>query len=978
MARSDGARADGLTAAQILAYLDSRPAPPRPPGHVRAYREAAAVLASVTDLDSLRPAGPAPAGKAAELLEPDLVRATGSAFAGSVMLRPEVRADAIRGLVAGGRVAEALGANPEQQRGLLQDQLRRYLGGRADPLASQSSLPELEATLQVAVWLAGVVDGVPSVAEVESRAGYLRLLAPFEALAGDDVFRGRQRELDRLRRYIGVIAPRSALERVRGHITRWAEPDEQPAISISGIGGAGKSSLVARFMLEHTRLPQEERLPFGYLDFARVSLDVGDPVGLSRELLRQLDLQFPGLRLADGFAFLRDWRPEPAAPASAEIAERAGKAASVLGDILGVLGSRLGPRPYVIVLDTFEEVQYRGEERAYPLWEQLGRLQGRWPFLRVVVAGRAPVGSLSLAGRDPRQIVLGDLDDDAAAAFLSTQGITDPLTQEDFIAAFGRLPLSLKLAAALAARTPGGAAALVGPEADGVSLAAASDEVTQARLYGRILDHLTDDRVRRLAHPGLTLRRINPEIILHVLNEPCDLLIDTIEEAAALFGELLRETSLVSVDSTDGDLVHRPDLRRVMLRALHASAPAQTAEIHRRAAQWYAGQPGARAAAEWVYHQLHLAGDQGQRPGAAGAEGLALPPEVLRTIREQLRTAREVRAAIEVALDEFPVQTQLWLAVQGFKVPPEVAEQASRDQAHAAAAAQVEDLLPYGESAELQAESVFRSAYQGLGGTGPGFRSIARSVLGRADRGASPVFRAGARVAAQRGDNALAQSLIEEGLERAVRDGAAALTLGLLEERAWLWRRRPAADQAEGLALLAEHAGRASDTAALLQHLAQSVSLDPPGPAQGPARERLVELHHLLRTATAQDLWDVLPALREPVEHALLTWDLARREQGPGGDAGGQPRLLAAPLQELAGGSKFLPGPFTGAAFLDRRSQEALNRLQNVYPIVLDSPGGRAVEQEFLTAFLGLCEAWPYRILYVSPPGGRAGEQLTL
>ena len=52
---------------------------------------------------------------------------------------------------------------------------------------------------RVSVWLAGIVDGVPAASEVQARAEYVRLLAPFEALAGDAVFRGRRRELNRLR-----------------------------------------------------------------------------------------------------------------------------------------------------------------------------------------------------------------------------------------------------------------------------------------------------------------------------------------------------------------------------------------------------------------------------------------------------------------------------------------------------------------------------------------------------------------------------------------------------------------------------------------------------------------------------------------------------------------------------------------------------------------------------------------------------------
>ena len=75
---------------------------------------------------------------------------------------------------------------------------------------------------------------------------------------------------------------------------------------------------------------------------------------------------------------------------------------------------------------------------------------------------------------------------------------------------------------------------------------------------------------------------------------------------------------------------------------------------------------------------------------------------------------REVRASIQAAIDEFPVETQLWLATRGLKVPHEVRGQASRDQEHAAAAAQIEDLLPYGESAVGEAERRFRGGLCGL------------------------------------------------------------------------------------------------------------------------------------------------------------------------------------------------------------------------------------------------------------------------
>lgn len=958
-------RPDDLTAEEIRAYLDSQDrGAERSPAHVLAYREAAAVLVAVKDPDRLRPLGSAPAGAAAEFLGRDLIPATGTAFNGQVMLAPEVRAETIRSLSDSGRIEAALAANPAERDSQLQTHFERYLKGDAPPLADQS-LSELDATLQVAVWLSGVVEGVPPVQTVEAMAGYQRLLAPLEILAGDAVFRGRRRELEQLRSYVGVRRPESKIEQMSLTEAGWAEPERQPAISIAGIGGAGKSSLVVRLILEHSRadlLRETERIPFGYLDFARASLDVGDPVGLSLELLRQLDLQFPALRLSREFSTLiRSWKSRGTGGSQQEASQQAGQAGVVLADMLGVLGNRLGPRPYVVVLDTFEEVQYRGEERAFPLWGVLSDLQDRWPFLRVVVAGRAPVDSLRLADRPPLQIELGDLDDEAADAFLRAQGIAHRRVRQELISTFGRLPLTLKLISSLASRTEGGAAALTGPR-HGFSLVSASDEVIQAELYGRFLDHIADERVRRLAHPGLTLRRINPNLILDVLNEPCGLLIGTIEEATALFEELRRESSLVSVDSDDGDLVHRPDLRRVMLKMVLNGAPMVATEIHQRAATWYERRNGRRDRAEYCYHRLHLGNSADLTNSLFTTTALG---------------DQEVRASIQAAIDEFPVEAQRWLAARGFKVPDQILDQASRNELHAAVTAQIEDLLAYGESSAAEAERVFASVYKSLHEGGLPASSIARSTGGRTARSASPVFRAGARIAAQRGDTDQALSLIEEGLERAAQDGVPELTLGLLKERAWLNRDLPADQQEEGFARLAEHARRHQDLSGRIQHQAQSVRLAPFRIDSFRIMQSLAELHELLGQATPRDVWDLVPALRGPVSLALTVQQKPWSGYGPGPETDTSPLLLAAPLRACVGHEL---SPFRNAVFPDRRCQAALDNLLGVadLPRVVGGPERTHRSKVFLDLFLLLCDSWPYQILYVAPPIGRRGKRLAV
>lgn len=891
---------EGLSAAEVLAYLDRAAAGRTPARHdamtwsaeALGYREAAAVLVAIENPGELRAVGPSGAsGAAAELLGSELVPATGRKLSGQVMLAPDVRAEVIGKLVQERRVEEALAANPAERGSALQKHLERYLHGDASPLERQS-LEELESTRQVVLWLSGGLPGLPTQAEVDARAALLRLLAPLETIAGDAVFRGRARELDELRGYIGVLPPERMLARVRG-LFRWARPRRQPAVSISGPGGVGKSALVARFMIEHTRLSEDARVPFGYLDFERDDLDVGDPLALCVELLRQLDLQFPG---DDRFADLRgrgrrSWDERDRITPD----QKLGVARSLLADVLQRIDTQLGPRPYVVVLDTFEIVQYRGEARAIPLWDMLRELQTTAPFLRVVVAGRAPVESLRLGERPTNTIALDALDAESAAAFLRTQGISDSAVCARIVEIFGRMPLSLKLAASLAAREPGGAGALLDA---GRSLVRMSDDVLQSVLFDRILNHVADERVRRVAHPGLVLRRINPKVILEVLNEPCALALANLAEARALFTEVERETSLVSVDNADGDLVHRSDLRRIMLRMLTTSAPAQIGDIRRRAVRFYSGDSGRRARAEEFYHRLHL----GEK------------------VDSRSLLSSEVRASIQAGVEEFPLPVQLHLAGIGFDVPDHVRAHASQAVHEEGLAARIEELLSYGPSGEADAEELYEHAR--VGGLRP----------------ASALHRSGARIAAQRGDNDAAAARLAQGFEEATRGAQAIETLRLLQEQVWLDRRQPSADQADGLARLEERARRYRDISALVQCRAQLFGI---------GRPDLGPLTDLLKQAEPQHVWDLVPALAPVVDRARQWGDRPLLE------------LLQMHVQE---------DPFPSVVFPDRKAQAALD------DVLLGA--GEVGPIPFAEWFLQLCDAWPYRILFVQPPFGRRGEHL--
>jgi hypothetical protein len=896
------ARLAQWSADQVLALMDrgdeESTAHKASPQLLRGYREAAAVLAAIAEPHRLRPVGqPWNPGEATDILCDDLILSTASKFPGWVMLAPDVRRMTLKDLVASGRIEQALAANPQERTGPLQKQLEHYLHRDPTPL-EQQSLEQLDETHQVVLWLGDVVEGLPTADQVQARAAYLRLLAPFESIAGDEIFRGRRSELDQLRSYIGVVKPTTLKRKLQDFATQWIRPERRPALSISGPGGVGKSALVARFMLEHTRLAEEDRVPFAYLDFDRPDLDVGDPVGLCAELVRQLDIQFAG-RFGGLLSFVEQFRTGDLDSPDNELT----RARSILADLLGMIESQLGPRPYVVVLDTFEEVQYRGEARAHPLWELLTALQTSSPFLRVVLSGRAPVQSLRLADRDPYHLVVSDLDSEAAAAFLRAQGISDSALAQQLVRTFGGVPLTLKLVASLVVKNQEELSALRPLGRRGTLLRSVTDEVIQGQLYDRILDHIRNDQVRRLAHPGLVLRRISPEVILNVLNDPCELGLTTIDEAGELFKELQRETSLVSLDPADESLVHRADLRRMMLKLLIATEPGRVASIRRAAVAWYAGQTGRRAKAEELYHRLYL-GEQVEE--ADFADG-------------------EIRSSIQASVVELPVDAQLQLVSFGFHVDEKILNQATEEQHDAFQAAQIEELLPYGGSSELAAAK------------------IVRDMIKKLDR-PSPIFRAAARLALQGGDSEGASTWIERGLEQSVPSGHTHLTLGLIQEKAWLQRDNEDALPAT-LDLLADYARRHRNNEALLQYRLLSL-----GRRDEKLERSLMALDEIVGQTQSQQIWALLPAFRTALELVIRL----------------STEWVIHPLRErvLAEDS-----PFRHAIFPDREAQAALEELLRA----TTETDGRSIARTFHT----LCDKWPYRVLFVRPPYGRRGEVLS-
>jgi len=447
----------------------------------------------------------------------------------------------------------------------------------AGPPFTLDALPEDELPywLQAARWFADLVPALPSPDDVRRALERKRMRSRLELIGGKG-FRGRADELAMLH--------------------AWYRDEAAGPMVVSGIGGVGKSALVARFVLQ---LP-EPMLQL-WLDFDRADLAPDDAASVLRVIYEQLATQ----------------RSDVVAPAidsatwQAAIAQL-GKAAEP---------ALAGASPPLVVLDGFEVAQHAIQHRE--IWHLLEQLLPQLPGVRVLVSGRAPVTGLTLGGRVAQALHLEGLAQPEATEWLLDNGFEDAQVAERVAEITRGVPLALRLAARWRAE---------GGDPDELPEDGAPQWLIDGFLYDRILDRVVNQRLKPLARDALVLRRVTAEMIPVVLGDsaPKDVPADEV------FAALAREMALVG-DGTEGHgidfprvmlpgtavLQLRPEVRSATLQLLATDKPERVRTIDQRAAAWYAKQDtnDVANAAELVYHRLRL----GDVTGAAQAwrEGCA-------------------------------------------------------------------------------------------------------------------------------------------------------------------------------------------------------------------------------------------------------------------------------------------------------------------------------------------------------------------
>jgi len=411
-------------------------------------------------------------------------------------------------------------------------------------------------------------------------------------------FIGREKELKTLHEFIGKPI---------GH--NWE------GIIVTGLGGAGKSTLVAKFMEDVIR---QKKATAVILDFDRPGIDPKDTFWLDLEISRQIGAQYPKFEkeLSDSRRELRNIRendPEFAdfsSDFSSTVQESARFSKSIISSIGPLLfKSRYSNRPFLIVLDTIEEPVQR--MLIYKLEDWINTLESILsPIkIKVIFSGRLFDSSLQSI-KNLRQVMesieLEEFDPQIARKFLSQNKMKDQDIEQVIISKVVPLrPLELKLVAKL---LEDGSLKIEDLLSDLSSEKSSdrTDGLFTGIIYRRVLLRIGDPVARELACPGLVLRYLTAQLILEVLAPALQLPIKDIYEATKILNELTTYNWLCYTDgsATPQRIWHRKDLRRSMLSFMIAKESEKVRAIREKAITFFNKVGTEEASAESIYHRL--------------------------------------------------------------------------------------------------------------------------------------------------------------------------------------------------------------------------------------------------------------------------------------------------------------------------------------------------------------------------------------
>ena len=518
-------------------------------------------------------------------------------------------------------------------------------------------LRELRRILKITDWVEGHPKQELSRREIQWQINFLELIAPFRTLTRH--FAGRTKEMTELRTYVNYLPSESVLESITRGITEFSYSlslKKIPPLVIHGLGGVGKSTLVAKFILNHIgsiKLNQmfgRQKLIFVYIDFDQGRVSLREPLSVLDEVTSQLILQFQHqqndwellnkkikekienivkLRLEKGGKLSKKKVSTSSLHEQMEVAKEFKEIwIKTLNNI---------EMPLLIVLDSFEEVQRLGDTVLFNFFEFFDRWLQQAPNIRLVIAGRAPIPTHII---HTQSIALKEFDQAAARGYLKSKGLKDNSLINFIINNCGRHPLTLKLALEVLNQESFDKKVLRDINGQSFFKIKIDNRRIQGELFQRNLNHIQNPRVRKIAFPGMVLRSISPDLIKHVLAQSCELGPVEEKEAEELFEEFSKEKFLVE-SSMQNVLRFRKDLRQLILPLVIKEGPEKSRIIRRKALEYFEGKSDLFSKAEYIYYHLSLEKD---------------PKQIKHLLESGLLSH------LRYSIDELPVKAQIFLA----------------------------------------------------------------------------------------------------------------------------------------------------------------------------------------------------------------------------------------------------------------------------------------------------------------------------
>lgn len=370
-------------------------------------------------------------------------------------------------------------------------------------------------------------------------------------------------------------------------------------IYISGAGGTGKSTLIAKFSLD---VLHNKTIPLIFLDFDRPGIDPEDSSWLNEEFARQLVRQYPAhsddLKQYNNYNQLMQDNLRNSRESLLESTEYNKISSTIFSFISPILRTE-NISSILLVLDTMEEVVQQNSFQKLINWIST-LAEALYIDIKVVFSGRTvPDNSEHLF----MSMTIDAFDAATASAFLTKLGTTpDNIKQIVTSDKIPLRPLELKLIDKILKEQSITFSVLVQELFEG-SAEIHSGAFFTGLIYRRILNRIKNPLVRKIAYPGLLLRYLTPELLL-MLQPVIGIPRIDAAEAKKMTDDLAKYGWLCNI--IDEKLWHRKDLRRTMIRMLQLQDPELAQSIHKAAISYFNQFDRPESKAESTYHSLML------------------------------------------------------------------------------------------------------------------------------------------------------------------------------------------------------------------------------------------------------------------------------------------------------------------------------------------------------------------------------------